>query len=46
VHRGAPDAHLTVSNQLREQFARTLKADEASLQEDQAMLEEQRPRGG
>jgi glutathione-regulated potassium-efflux system ancillary protein KefC len=46
VHRSAPDAHLTVSNQLREQFARTLKADEASLQEDQAMLEEQRPRGG
>jgi glutathione-regulated potassium-efflux system ancillary protein KefC len=46
VHQGAPDAHLTVSNELRDQFARTLKADEASLQEDQAMLEEDRPRAG
>src|SRR5712671_6980176 len=34
VHRSAPDAHITVSNELRDQFARTLKADEASLQED------------
>ena len=34
VHRSEPDAHLTVSNELRDQFARTLKADEASLQED------------
>jgi len=34
VHRTEPDAHLTVSNELRDQFARTLKADEASLQED------------
>jgi glutathione-regulated potassium-efflux system ancillary protein KefC len=46
VHRSAPDAHITVSNELRDQFARTLKADEASLQEDQAMLEEDRPRAG
>jgi glutathione-regulated potassium-efflux system ancillary protein KefC len=46
VHRSAPDAHITVSNELRDQFARTLKADEASLQEDQAMLEENRPRAG
>jgi glutathione-regulated potassium-efflux system ancillary protein KefC len=36
VHRSAPDAHITVSNQLRDQFARTLKADEASLQQDKA----------
>jgi glutathione-regulated potassium-efflux system ancillary protein KefC len=46
VHRSAPDAHITVSNELRDQFARTLKADEASLQEDQAMVEENRPRAG
>jgi glutathione-regulated potassium-efflux system ancillary protein KefC len=46
VHRSAPDAHITVSNELRDQFARTLKADEASLQEDQALLEEDPPRAG
>jgi glutathione-regulated potassium-efflux system ancillary protein KefC len=27
VHRGAPDAHLTVSNELRDQLARTLQED-------------------
>jgi glutathione-regulated potassium-efflux system ancillary protein KefC len=42
VHRSAPDAHITVSNELRDQFARTLKADEASLQADEAS----RPGGG
>jgi glutathione-regulated potassium-efflux system ancillary protein KefC len=46
VHRSAPDAHVMVSNELRDQFARTLKADEASLQDDQAMLGEDRPRAG
>jgi glutathione-regulated potassium-efflux system ancillary protein KefC len=29
VHRGAPDAHITVSNELRDQLARTLQEDEA-----------------
>jgi len=29
VHRGAPDAHITVSNELRDELARTLRADEA-----------------
>jgi glutathione-regulated potassium-efflux system ancillary protein KefC len=29
VHRGAPDAHVTVSNELRDQLARTLQEDEA-----------------
>ena len=28
VHRGAPDAHVTVSNELRDQLARTLQADQ------------------
>ncbi len=31
VHRGAPDAHVTVSNELRDQLARTLAEDEASI---------------
>jgi voltage-gated potassium channel Kch len=30
VHRDAPDAHITVSNELRDQLARTLQEDEAS----------------
>jgi glutathione-regulated potassium-efflux system ancillary protein KefC len=34
VHRSEPEALLSVSNELRDQFARTLKADEAALQED------------
>ncbi|HYX67002.1 MAG TPA: monovalent cation:proton antiporter-2 (CPA2) family protein, partial [Burkholderiales bacterium] len=29
VHKGAPDAHVTVSNELRDQLSRTLAADEA-----------------
>lgn len=29
VHQGAPDAHLSVSNELRDQLARTLREDEA-----------------
>jgi len=29
VHRDAPDAHITVSNELRDQLARTLAEDEA-----------------
>jgi glutathione-regulated potassium-efflux system ancillary protein KefC len=37
VHRSAPDAHVLVSNALRDQFARTLKADEASLSESNAL---------
>ena len=28
VHRGAPDAHVSVSNELRDQLARTLREDE------------------
>jgi glutathione-regulated potassium-efflux system ancillary protein KefC len=31
VHRGAPDAHVTISNELRDQLARTLAEDEASI---------------
>ena len=31
VHREAPDAHVSVSNELREQLARTLAEDEASI---------------
>ena len=30
VHKGAPDAHVTVSNELRDQLAQTLREDEAS----------------
>ena len=30
VHRTKPDAHLTVSNELRDQLARTLTEDERS----------------
>jgi len=30
VHRGAPDAHVTVSNELRDQLARTLQEDESA----------------
>jgi glutathione-regulated potassium-efflux system ancillary protein KefC len=30
VHRSAPDAHVTVSNELRDQLARTLSEDERS----------------
>jgi glutathione-regulated potassium-efflux system ancillary protein KefC len=37
VHRSAPDAHVLVSNALRDEFARTLKADEASLSESNAL---------
>ena len=33
VHRNAPDAHITVSNELRDELARTLRADEASRSE-------------
>jgi voltage-gated potassium channel Kch len=29
VHKGAPDAHVSVSNELRDQLGRTLAADEA-----------------
>src|SRR4051794_2583091 len=36
VHRDSTTLQVTVSNQLRDQFARTLKADEATLQEDKA----------
>jgi glutathione-regulated potassium-efflux system ancillary protein KefC len=32
VHRSEPDAHVTVSNELRDQLARTLQEDEAHLQ--------------
>ncbi len=42
VHCSAPDAHVAVSNELRDQFARTLKADEASLQADEAPRHEDR----
>jgi hypothetical protein len=38
VHRSAPDAHITVSNELRDQFARALKADEASRKAGDAPL--------
>jgi glutathione-regulated potassium-efflux system ancillary protein KefC len=31
VHRGEPDAHVSISNELRDQFARTLREDEAAL---------------
>ncbi|MGH8675307.1 MAG: hypothetical protein ACREVG_13460, partial [Burkholderiales bacterium] len=31
VHRNQPDAHVTVSNELRDQLARTLRADEARI---------------
>jgi glutathione-regulated potassium-efflux system ancillary protein KefC len=31
VHRTQPDAHVTVSNELRDQLARTLRADEARI---------------
>jgi glutathione-regulated potassium-efflux system ancillary protein KefC len=31
VHRNQPDAHVTVSNELRDQLARTLRADEARM---------------
>jgi glutathione-regulated potassium-efflux system ancillary protein KefC len=30
VHRGEPDAYVSVSNELRDQFARTLREDEAA----------------
>jgi glutathione-regulated potassium-efflux system ancillary protein KefC len=33
VHRGSPDAHITVSNELRDELARTLQADEARRSE-------------
>jgi glutathione-regulated potassium-efflux system ancillary protein KefC len=32
VHRTQPDAHVTVSNELRDQLARTLRADEARIE--------------
>jgi len=31
VHKGAPDAHITVSNELRDQLKRTLAEDEAEV---------------
>jgi len=31
VHKGDPDAHLSVSNELRDQFDRTLREDEAAI---------------
>jgi glutathione-regulated potassium-efflux system protein KefC len=31
VHRTQPDAHVTVSNELRDQLAKTLRADEARI---------------
>jgi len=31
VHKSDPDAHLSVSNELRDQFARTLSEDEAAI---------------
>ena len=34
VHRDSTTMQVNVSNQLRDQFARTLKADEAALQDD------------
>lgn len=34
VHRSAPDAHVLVSNALRDQFARALKADEDTLEQN------------
>ncbi len=30
VHKGDPDAHVSISNELRDQFARTLREDEAA----------------
>jgi glutathione-regulated potassium-efflux system ancillary protein KefC len=33
AHRGAPDAHVTVSNALRDELARSLRADEARRSE-------------
>jgi glutathione-regulated potassium-efflux system ancillary protein KefC len=33
VHRSQPDAHMTVSNELRDELARTLRADEARRSE-------------
>jgi glutathione-regulated potassium-efflux system ancillary protein KefC len=36
VHRTAPDAHVSVSNELRDQFARTLRADEEAIAADEA----------
>jgi glutathione-regulated potassium-efflux system ancillary protein KefC len=34
VHRTQPDAHVTVSNELRDQLAKTLRADEARITTD------------
>jgi len=31
VHKSAPDAHITVSNELRDQLKRTLAEDEAEV---------------
>jgi glutathione-regulated potassium-efflux system ancillary protein KefC len=31
VHKSEPDIHVTVSNELRDQFARTLREDEAAI---------------
>jgi voltage-gated potassium channel Kch len=31
VHKSDPDAHVSASNELREQFVRTLREDEAAL---------------
>jgi glutathione-regulated potassium-efflux system ancillary protein KefC len=33
AHRGAPDTHVTISNALRDELARTLRADEARRSE-------------
>jgi voltage-gated potassium channel Kch len=42
VHSGAPDAHITVSNELRDQLARTLKEDAASGSEPEPGAEPRR----
>jgi hypothetical protein len=31
VHKSAPDAHITVSNELRDQLKRTLAEDDAEV---------------
>ena len=40
VHRSEPAELLSVSNELRDQFARALKADEAALQDDAALRDD------
>jgi hypothetical protein len=31
VHKGEPDAHVSISNELRDQLAHTLREDEAAM---------------